>query len=57
VRVELRGLLDERLPHSCSTVIKVRVKGILRGSGVCVLKPHDGDKGEWVNIEEYRVVQ
>jgi hypothetical protein len=54
VRVELRGLPDERLPHSCSTVIKVRGKGVLRGSGLRVLKPHHGDKGE---LDEYRVVQ
>lgn len=43
VRVRLGGIPYERLPHSRSTVIKVRGKGILKGHRLRVLSPHDGN--------------
>ena len=43
VRVRLRGIPYERLPHSRSAVIKVRGKSILKGHRLRVLLPHDGD--------------
>jgi hypothetical protein len=44
VRIGLRGLPKECLPHSCSAVVKVRGESILRGSVLRVLRPHDADE-------------
>ena len=41
----LRSIPRKRLPHSCSTVIKVGRESILRGLWLRILKLHGEDEG------------